>query len=287
LTPKKNVILPDSAMKLYVTGGTFAFVEIEAPYRSEGHLSQGPCSGNAPHCDSWDLMFIRDLLGFFFPPSNASGDAHFTRSSDPPDFHYNLGLPLDLYLITDGVASLVLRPRGISGNSTYTAGGLIRARGGKLPVSCPQQPCDTRTGFADSYQVGGASFNAGSVGFAGIWAYTMERRSGVIPSGHASPTRTCLYPSDADPKASPLSQDHPFGCDIVPRKLTNAPSVTEAVVGTADEAIIATDLPNGVMIQNWAYRRRGLQYLGYHAGAIGPYPTVRGAIGIWHEYRIR
>jgi hypothetical protein len=59
------------------------------------------------------------------------------------------------------------------------------------------------------------------------------------------------------------------------------------VVYTTTREIDAAGPHDGVMMEDWAYRSRGLQYAGFTVGTISPvYPTAQGAIGLWLSYGI-
>lgn len=270
---RENVWLPLSRMKLKVEGD-YAYVAI-SPVRQPRARS---CPAGLPHCEKFELTYIRDIY-------ERAGAAKVTMShlTEPPFLWAQRG-PIELYLIADGDATLVLEPKAIPGRSSYVAGGRVVGGMERLPVSCPTPGCDPATGYGDRYRVGGKTVDLGRLGYSAVWVYAGTRDDDAHNQSH--PVRACQYPWPGNPNASPEASDHPWGCDPVgdptdPASVMDAAHQTSLQVGNAAG-------PGTLQVINQALHGvSGRSYIGYHAGAAGPWDGVMGGYGIWFRYGIR
>ena len=277
----KQVFLPEENVELYLTKGTVATVVIVARNLKEHTCQDG---SKAMGCGAWFYQIIRDLVETHddFPP----GWIHTMSVPDPPSFSKDA--PIDVYLFTDGEAKLVLHPTNRSGTASYRATGRIGGRIKRLPIRCPTDHCDTERGYGP-YEVGGASYDLGKeAGLTLVSAYVDPIDPEINDRGNfdqleAEFDRVCHYPNPRSPNASPSPKDHPWGCDLVAEDSTNADEWDVVAWQTA------TSVNGGV--GRWPYEwnpvSRGKVYLGYHVGAVGPNPVVRGAYGLWTVWGIK
>jgi hypothetical protein len=263
--------LPDEAMTLYVDGGTYAFVTLlvdPQPKACATDLGQ-------PHCWGFTLALFPHAGELSSTPKR--GDDHLTFGAQPPSI---IGKRLNAYLITDGRATLRLRPTGYRGRSSYVAAGRIRGRAQALPHTCGQPVCGTTA--AGSAAGGGATFDFGTKpGHMQAIAYGISAMSADPTTGgnHPVNVQSCVYPSAEHPTASPDPATHPYGCDVV-----------TAESGRALES--ASDDLNGLRIgaggtATWVIGDlTGRRYAGFFSSAVWTQPVAHGGYGIWFNYGI-
>lgn len=153
----------------------------------------------------------------------------------------------------------------------------------RLPVFCPTPGCDPKTGYDNRYRVGGKTVELGRLGYLGLWVYARVRDEDADNQSHH--VRGCWYPWPGNPNASPEASDHPWGCDPVGDP-TDPDSVMDATNETVHQVNLAA-IPS-LMWVTWGALDgvRGRNYIGYHAGAVGPWDALFGAYGIWFRYGV-
>lgn len=292
----KGMVLDNTREWLYLplkrmdlrTKGDFAYVSISP-------LRQPPaenCYYGEPHCEHFQLLYVRD-----YHRRSAFG---LSWSIHDPPYLRARGGPIELYLLADGEATLELKPKGISekaprelkpksipGRASYVAGGKIVGGMEKLPTFCPTPGCDPKTGYSDRYRVGGKTVDLGRLGYSAVVAYAVTR-PGTVPhslQNQSQHVRACQYPNPAMPEASPQVSDHPWGCDLVGEP-TDLNSMQVAAFETYNHVARAATPLSGRMWWNGLNGMRGHQYIGYHAGSLGPSPGNFGAYGIWYRYGV-
>lgn len=116
--------------------------------------------------------------------------------------------PVELYLVTDGRATLTLKPQGFSGRARYRPTGRITGGVTQQPGSCPTMGCEPRDGYKSHARFGGQTVNLGRGGFAASYAYVSARAEddplgpaarGIQLSMHILP---CVEPNLANPRGS-------------------------------------------------------------------------------------
>lgn len=265
----------EDRMRLFVTGGTYAFVRIVGPLSPY-------CQVEFPHCNTWYLDYLRDLAGRWPYPTTGPGHDHATLAPFTPPFL--LKGATTLFLFTDGRARLEIRPPRLSGRVTYTARDRFRGRAERLPIRCASGTCTSASG--DPFLYGGTTFDVGKApGSVDTLVFSTAKDAetvpGLVPAAQPHGVRPCVYPNlRTAPNASANPAHHPLGCDLAPQNADESVGIVET---TANEATYAYPLM-GVML-NWAFPDvTGPRYVGWHAASAGPAPTIRSAYAVWFSY---
>lgn len=257
--------LPEKSMTLYLRGGSYAFVSMLSDPQPS------PCG--AAHCHGF-------FLGKFpragsFAMDERPGHDHVTNAGTPPDLY---GRHLDLYLMTDGVATLRLRPQGYRGRSSYVAVGKVRGLARELPGDCATVCGSTAVG---EVAAGGAVFDfGGRRGHLVTHVVSTAPRPGVAGPPYPWNAQTCYYPSLDRPEASADPRDHPYGCDLVPNGADDAGPV-------AGEAFNALSVGGGSWASWNAGDVTGKRYIGFRAGQAWVEDGANFGYGVWFNYGIR
>lgn len=266
-THEAAVTLADMHRLHLTTSGEAAFVAI-VPHKPP---PADYCISEQPRCDMAQILSVKAVEATSTGPSLVEPPSPAMRTD---------GEPLDLYLLSDGDATLTLEPAGIPGSATYDAGGSIAGALRKLPIFCPTAGCDPASGYG-SYAFGGSSFDLGSMGYVAGVSYGGTASPGEADSFHL---RTCHYPNPRSPEASAAPADHRYGCD--PAGNPSDPGSLSPVAGqTFNQVGGALPAPGG-MYWDWFTGAGGVRYVGFHAGAVGPFPAAFGGYGIWLRYGI-
>ena len=277
----RTVTIEESGYRLTQRGARFMFVRMMPVSQLRECQKRQPCSATA-------LDWLADLAEtgghLAAPPPYDPGADHFASLWDPPTVPAG---GWDLYLFTDGVATLEIRPKGLSGRAAYRAGGGVTGRAKRMPARCPVGPCDPRKGVGGVYAFGGETYDVGPIGYAQAVAYVQKEPRFTAAIGHQQPmvARACPYPSQYDFDASREPEDHPYGCDPLPEHPENSGEWSLGTfnqVSTGGKAMFFGDA-----------LASGRTYLGYQAGtkdlyaATGDPPARYGGYGVWFRYGIR
>ena len=277
----KQVLIEESGYRLTQRGARFMFVRMMPVSELAQCRKRQPCSATA-------LDWLADLAetggNLVAPPPYDPGADHFASLWDPPIVPAG---GWDLYLFTDGVATLEIRPKGLSGRAAYRAGGVVTGRAKRLPARCPVSPCDPQKGVGGVYAFGGETYDVGTIGYAQAIAYVQKEPRFTAATGHQQPTfaRACPYPNRYDPDASREPENHPYGCDPLPEHPNQSGEWSFGFfnqVGTGGNVMFSGDT-----------HASGRTYLGYQAGtkdlyaATGDPPARYGGYGVWFRYGIR
>lgn len=285
----RDVSLPAgwASTRLFVTGGTYAFVRMWAP---------GFCPADVtPHCTTFSLTYTKELADSAFFGADwrnkfGPGTDHWRELGTPPGL---VGRTYELYLMTDGRATVELHPPELRGRTGYTATGRIAAQVRRLGADCGVATtvgiaaCDPASGYGDRLRFGGAAAEPGGLGQVESIAYTASRFTGDSTAAQPRMLRACVYPNGFDTAASPDPAAHPTGCDVVSGSQRGQ---FQSVVETSNEAASLTS-PRLLGIYTSAYNPevRGRGYAGYRITTVAdvPPPEFRAAYGIWFAYGIR
>lgn len=190
---------------------------------------------------------------------------------------YPADRPIELYLITDGTATLTLELSGPSGAAFYTPTGQITGGVEPEPGSCPTAGCDTDTGYASSVRFGGTTVDLGEGGFAASYAYARAWPEDdplapvTVGSQLDQQINACVEPNLASPDTSPYAEDHPWGCD-------------------SDEWQVFLDngyrLGSGIYAMAATWGVDGPRYLGFQAASVGTGNANLGGYAVWYHYGI-
>ncbi|HSW37127.1 MAG TPA: hypothetical protein VLG37_02025 [Candidatus Saccharimonadales bacterium] len=217
----------------------------------------------------------------------------------PPGKDYWRNLPLklpkddyELYMASDGQATLQLSAANIKGQKNYRANGKIVAKAGLLSASCPTSNvgCDPKSGYGEDsrYSFGGRRENIKNQGIVWEWAYAGNAKGGSVLDRRPKTMTICGY-------ARELSDtNHPLGCDHDQRPIditvNNLPIELENDVRDLEgEAFTLTGSGGPEMslaISGWP----GLTYLGFRASTVGLseiQDARMGAYGFWYSYDIK
>ncbi|MGH2753234.1 MAG: hypothetical protein ACRDLB_02270 [Actinomycetota bacterium] len=256
--------------------GTIAYVAI-SPVRQP---RSEDCYFGTPDCEKFQLLWVRD-----FDRHVGNNYEQGWQIHDPPRLAARGG-PIELYLMTDGEATLTLKPRGMRGRATYVAGGRIIGAVAELPATCPTIGCDPQSGYGERrYRVGGKTVDLGRLGFSSVVAYSVTADDEVVQN-QSQQVRACHYPNPADKGASPKAADHPWGCDPLGQPLTDPDAVRVSALQTFNQVYTGLGPASGVKVWEWLPGGKGRKYLGYHVGWAGPSDAKTGAYGIWYRYGI-
>lgn len=261
LDTKPGGRLTERAITLDLRGGTYADVHLVPMPQPVGCVRDA----GAPYCFSGAVRHFRPLAAL--EPDQRPGRANHYLLWDPP----TLFAPrLDLYLFTDGVATLRIRETGYSGRTSYVANGRVRGKALTLPATCPGVDCG-----ASAVAGGGREFRAGSHAFAIVLAYDLQ--PATLPAQPGT-VRPCLYPNEYDGMASPRAADHPTGCDAV-----DTGSLDYARTGYVAGAHVGP----GVAVYYVERDVSGPRYAGFLAAGAAAPPARRGGWVVWFDYGIR
>ena len=271
LNVPKRVDLPAAdGPRLYVRGGTYAFVRL---------VADGLCDPRLPrYCFAHQVSYTRDIGAHFYrgQPPGFARDAHL---GNPPGLERGTW---QLYLFTDGVATLELRPSRLSGQRSYDARGHVDGGVRPLPTSCPTAGCDADGYAGGRYVFGGASRSVGRLGYVESLAYSIDRTSypvpGVgVPVVQPHPVHVCTYSG---------GHAHPLGCDVPGTRQETLVYDTDDAV---NEVVLAAFGQSGLMARIFSTDVTGDAYAGYRAGYVTDVPTdsVTAGYGIWFAYGIR
>ena len=267
LDTKGTGSLPQKQMTLTVKGGSFAFVSMFADPQPKA------CDTEAPgaHCHGFHLALFPYAGEFVF--DTRPGHDHMTKS--PPSSNI-VNRRLNVYLMTDGTATLRLRPNGYSGRSSYVAGGRIRGKAAKLPGSCDIACGSTPV---SEFHAGGAVFDYGRApGHVITIAYTRaDDMQGSGAANHPLSVRTCFYPNPFDPDASADPASYPHGCD--------GPTGADPL-GATSGMVSSVTYGLGYYASWNSADRTGKQYVGFSAGAARLQEGVSAGYGVWFSYGI-
>jgi len=261
--PRKTELPPYGGTRLFVKGGTYAFVR---------YIRFAECHPPYAYCNVQGLSYVRefaDVYGQKFAP----GIDHERQLTDPPILFKD---SYDLYLFTDGFATLELNPKGLSGRVTRNAVGRINGTVGLAPSTCPSAGCSAHDGYAGRLRFGGAARDVGPFGLAEMRVYNFDSVSypvsGVgVPYAQPHPGRACVYPSLFH-KGSPSSADHPLGCDVVSPEVDDNVENAERLYMFA--GIGVTGYGGSVMVDRHP-QANGRVYLGFQAANAYDLPKPR------------
>src|SRR4051794_5566165 len=131
------------------------------------------------NCYAINVFYVRDL------------EPYPIAGADPQDGTLNVASePIDVYLFSDGDATLTLRPEGVDGEVAYSPTGTVAGKSERLPTFCPTAACDPSSGYAGAYAFGGDSFDVGDLGYASVLSYATSE-----PTDQSQHARACLYPT--------------------------------------------------------------------------------------------
>ncbi len=277
---------PQSAFRLYVTGGTYAFVRFMSATSCAGYTR---CDWNALTLEPTNAALVRHQ-------GTPDGQAFIYIGTDPAEFWPGLN---EFYLFTDGHAKLVFTTSKLRGRLRVNAKRHITGEVKRLNRSCgPSQGCSPETAVGETTS-GGAVHDFGeSLGNSEYVVVSAESGDGSTASQDVSRVDNsddpvgCMYPSRADPFASPDPALHPDGCDLTP-----------VSVDTARPTAVDPDAPGAWLNENQTYwlcagfyecfeqefqlDQTGKNYVGFRATRISPDPGTSTGWAIWYSYGIR
>lgn len=251
---------------LVVTGATYAFVRLMAPYRPGCPPEYGPrCATNRIN---W-VATLNDRPGL---PHSRQHDALMSVPAVIEAPH------LDVFLFTDGTARLTIRTTSLRGRTAYRPDARFRGHVGVLPMTCAPLGCGDATGRSNGVAYGGKTYDLQGAGWA---EYFVVNRNDDVDSGNqVHSVSGCMFPNYAYPRTSPEARDHPHGCDET--------SDREAAVNTA-AANAKMHVFSAQPTTAWAYNMpwsgaKGRQYIGCQAIGAGPAPSRAVCYGIWFRF---
>lgn len=274
----KDTQVPETAYRLTLRTGRFVSVrafENPQPLGCERDFHMKVCAG------IW-LDWVRDL---------AETSGHGLNWADPQrDFLVGINDPpvvrrgmWDLYLFTDGKATLEITARGLAGRAAYLAGGRFTGRAVQVKGPCRVASCVSGPVFADQ-RYGGAAFDAGRLGFAQALVYGAIKDREVAPGtgpAQSFALRACQYPNEAAPEASTDPSAHPLGCDSVPMA-----SPLDTAVGSVNEIGTVGPALGRAVYGAGTTDARGRVYLGIRASSAGAYAPRLGGLLVFLRYGI-
>lgn len=258
-----DIRLPDYVARLTLRGGSFAAVRMAYPRG----CARGHCGYNG------GIDYTRDVGAHFYPgrPAGTNHLAHVT------DYGRVSAGTWDLYLFTDGVASITfddtgglpVRPRA------WTAAGRVHGSARRLASTCDTGPCASVGGQQGRMRGGGAYGDTGRYGAAVVFVAHYSRSAVWVPNSHS--TRGCAYRAPRD-HGKP-EDDHPLGCDVV-----------EPDAVWPYNYVVWSGWPqwSGVARGSAIYNATGPVYLGFQLSS--PHDLSQPAwesYALWHEYAIR
>lgn len=271
LAVPKETAYRDRDVDLLVSGATFAFVRLMAPYLPgcPDHLG--------PRCDTDRVSWVH-------------GD-HDNGAYDgfPPSRRHTalIGIPatiraphLDVFLFTDGRATLTIRTTTLRGRTAYRPNARFRGHAGVIPHACVPLGCGDATGRGNGYTYGGMTYDLQGEGWAEFYVHSRTDPGGATLPNNGNQPRSvagCLYPSPDRPAASADPAHHPYGCG----------DTTDPVAGGKTIAVghgSGTGAGSGRGSNDPWSGARGKQYIGFQAADAGPGPSRSIAYGIWFRF---
>lgn len=260
--------LPWYGARLTVRGGTYAFVRIAFTRSCELEL----------RCLKGYLSYTRDMAPFL-----ASGDGPGTDHLTRIGANHLYKADFELYLFTDGAATLTFDRTGLTGRAT-SAVATGRVRGGvrPIPVTCATPACAPPSGYGGRVRLGGDTFDVGRGGSADFLVVTYDRATTPVVAGdypNARTVRACAYPRGAgDPTPSDPSR-HPYGCDTADR---------DTPVDAANAAVAVATAGKAYFLQGGNPSGAGRVWMGFQmATAHDLAEPVLTTYGVFFEYGIR
>jgi len=263
--PRSATLPANGGTRLWVRGGTYAFVR---------YIRFAECRPPHEFCNVQMLSYVREYADVYGNKS-APGLDHERLMTDPPVLVKD---SYDLYLFTDGVATLELNPTGLSGRITRQAVGRVTGNVSMLPNACPTTGCSAAAGYGDRLRFGGVTRDVGRFGYAETRTYNFDRTSypvpGVgVPYAQPHPARACVYPSLFH-EGSSSPADHPLGCDVV-----STTSETDDNVENAQRLYMLAGSGvtgyGGAVALDWHPQASGHVYLGFQAANAYDLPSPR------------
>ena len=261
--PKRTQLPTDGGTRLFVKGGTFAFVR---------YITFRECAPPFDFCNVQLLSYVRewaDMTG----PKYRPGIDHERETSTPAVLEKGT---YEVYLFTDGVATLEFHPTGYSGKAARVAGGRVNGSVSLVGSACPTAGCTSATGYAGRARFGGTARDVGSFGFAEIRLYNFDTVSypvtGVgVAYAQPHPGRVCVYPSLFN-TGSPAASDHPTGCDVVSPAPGDTVENASRLVTFASLGVVGY---GGSRVSDYHPQARGQVYLGFQAANAYDLPKPR------------
>lgn len=254
---------------LYLRGGTYAGARLVWTGTCDEATGER-CSATVMEMDYTHRM--RGHFNFGAPPGSGRDHVgHVSNSGRLPSG------TLDLYLFTDGRASLVFDDTGLARRAqAFTAAGRVRATFRKLPEFCGTDHCSPGSGYAGRAHTGGAYGDVGRWGKADGWVANYSTSKEWVPNSHG--VRGCAYTAAPDATGVP-ERDHPLGCDLNP----------EYVDGwTMNYATFGSPQYSGVWRDMGTFDTRGRVYMGFIVStAHDKSEAIQEAYGLWWEHGIR
>ena len=258
-----EVSLPTYGARLTLRGGSYAFVRI---------VPAGTCDGGH-RCLKGTIDYTHGMAPYFANNEGAGADhwaviagGNLVRST------------YELYLFTDGAATLTFDRTGLRGARTaVTAAGRARGEVRLLPVTCAAPGCSPAEGHARRVWYGGEARDVGAAGSAAVLVATYDRAGtpvGDYPNERAP--RGCAYPRGPGDTTAPRSDT---GCDMTDRDMP------------ADVVNMGNSFVNygkASFKQAANYSGHGAIWLGFQAvQAHDVADPVVQAHGIWFSFGIR
>ncbi len=283
--PKPGVAAPQTAFRLYVTGGTYAFVRF---------MSASSCAGYT-RCD-WNGITHEPTISDALRSAGASAGEDFVYlPTTPAEFLPGLN---EFYLFSNGHARLVFGTSHLAGKLKLTARHTIQGEVKSLSQSCTTSRWCTAETPVGELKSGGATHNFGrNLGTVEYVAASGTTRNGNPVSqavgyqeGQNDPVG-CMYPSKADPLASPEPSRHPDGCDVTPVSADSANPVATSPDGPfawVDENQSYTQCLGNYecWVMGFDLDHKGSSYVGFRADRLSPDSGTNTAWAIWYSYGI-
>ena len=253
-------------------------------------LAPGTTYGRAVfrHEEYWDNRFpgICDFCfgsGIEYIPEAMGNSPSIKNCQSPPSDHcaYDEGL-VEIYIITNGSATLTIDLLGLEGTTELTATGAVDGYLDRLPVNCAPLPDCTNFAYGHVRREIGVG-KPGQVQVAS-WAVIPSRFSpapSVQNLGSVS-AMACAYPGYWDPEGSPEPADHSMGCDDVAS--SDDPAGNDSLRNTDTFYLTAADrLLVGYIVWSGNAFAHGPVYVGYRAQWQAPVTGggSHGAFASW------
>lgn len=264
LTFPREVRLPNYAARLTVRGGTYASVWWAKSVRC---FDGKPCGASG-----W-IQYSHDLARHFYD-GYAPGTGHFSVVTN----HGRLSAGVwDLYLLTDGKATLVFDDTGLPKKErAWTAAGRVKGSFQRLPTTCGYSQCTARDGYAGRARTGGAYGDVGRLGQAHMFVAHYSRHAVPVPNTHHA--RGCAYLQGPGHTGDPV-RDYPAGCEVV---------TTTEWPWPYNYAASGNPIDTGMIRTHGTYAVSGRVYLGFVvSNAHDVSLPMSEAWGVWYEFGIR
>lgn len=254
---------------LIVRGGTYAFVRLMQPYQP------GCPDEYGPRCATDRVNWLR---GFHDKETGLpEGRRHEAAFAEPPV----LPTPyLDVFLFTDGRATLTIRTTSLTGHTAYTPAARIHGKVSLLGATCIPLDCSTSQGRTDGAAYGGATYDLGGPG----WAEALVMHTADVPEDTKAEVQAvapCLYPNPSDHTAPSDPAAHPYGCTDT----RNADAVKVSTWATAAGFANTANAQAGAVYEDLPWSgATGKQYIGFQTVGAGPSPAHTAAYGIWFRF---